>query len=155
MPAPSVPEAVAKNVVDGATLPWEAMTGLKMQEICKSHTETGPGHASLSNTVLVFAMNQAKYNSLSPELKKVIDNNSGRETSRWAGMLWDSYQPPARKIAQDRGNTITYLTESEYQRWVQATSAVDDEWMKEVAAKGGNGQALINDAKALLKKYKD
>ncbi len=155
MPAPAVPEAVAKNVVDGASLPWEAMTGLKMQEICKTHTETGPGHATVSNTFLVFAMNQAKYNSLPPELKKVIDQNSGREASRLAGKLWDSFQPPARKIAQDRHNTINYLTDAEYQRWVKATEAVDDSWMQEVATKGGNGQALINDAKALLKKYND
>ena len=155
MPAPAVPESVAKNVVDGASLPWEAMTGLKMQEICKSHTENGPGHATISNTILVFAMNQAKYNSLSPELKKVIDQNSGREASKWAGKLWDSFQPPARKIAQDRKNTINYLTDAEYNRWIKATETVDDEWMKEVSAKGGNGQALINDAKALLKKYND
>ncbi len=155
MPAPAVPESVSKSVVDGASLPWEAMTGLKMQEICKTHTETGPGHATISNTFLVFAMNQAKYNSLSPELKKVIDQNSGREASRWAGRLWDSFQPPARKIAQDRKNTINYLTEAEYKRWMKATETVDDEWMKEVAAKGGNGQALINDAKALLKNYND
>jgi TRAP-type C4-dicarboxylate transport system substrate-binding protein len=155
MPAPAVPESVAKNVVDGASLPWEAMTGLKMQEICKSHTENGPGHATISNTILVFAMNQAKYNSLSPDLKKVIDQNSGREASKWAGKLWDSFQPPARKIAQDRKNTINYLTDAEYNRWIKATETVDDEWMKEVAAKGGNGQALINDAKALLKKYND
>lgn len=155
MPAPSVPESVAKNVVDGASLPWEAMTGLKMQEICKSHTETGPGHATISNTFLVFAMNQAKYDSLPPELKKVIDQNSGREASRWAGKLWDSFQPLARKIAQDRHNTINYLTDTEYKRWVKATETVDDEWSKEVAAKGGNGQKLISDAKELLKKYHD
>jgi TRAP-type C4-dicarboxylate transport system substrate-binding protein len=155
MPAPAVPESVSKSVVDGASLPWEAMTGLKMQEICKTHTETGPGHATISNTFLVFAMNQAKYNSLSPELKKVIDHNSGPETSRWAGKTWDSLQPPARKIAQDRKNTINYLTDTEYKRWVAATGSVDDEWMREIAAKGGNGKALLNDAKALLKKYND
>jgi TRAP-type C4-dicarboxylate transport system substrate-binding protein len=155
MPAPAVPESVSKSVVDGASLPWEAMTGLKMQEICKSHTETGPGHATVSNTFLVFAMNQAKYDSLPPELKKVIDQNSGPEASRWAGKLWDSFQPPARKIAQDRKNTINYLTEAEYKRWVKATESVNGDWMKEVAAKGANGNALLGDAKALLKKYKD
>jgi len=31
MPAPAVPESVSKNVVDGASLPWEVMTALKMQ----------------------------------------------------------------------------------------------------------------------------
>lgn len=155
MPAPAVPESISKSVVDGASLPWEAMTGLKMQEICKTHTETGPHHATVSNTFLVFAMNQAKYNSLPPDLKKVIDNNSGREASRWAGRVWDSLQPPARKIALDRKNTVNYLTDAEYKRWVKATEPVYGEWISEVAAKGGNGKALLNDARALLKKYKD
>lgn len=155
MPAPAVPESVSKNVVDGASLPWEVMTALKMQEICKTHTSTGPGHATISNTFLVFAMNPAKYNSLPPELKKVIDQNSGRETSKWAGALWDSFSEPARKIARDRHNTFNVLSDAEYKRWVAATDSVDDEWMKEVSAKGGNGKALLNDAKALLKKYND
>lgn len=155
MPAPAVPESISKNVVDGASLPWEVMTALKMQEICKTHTSTGPGHATISNTFLVFAMNPAKYNSLPPELKKVIDQNSGRETSRWAGALWDSFSEPARKIARDRGNTFNILTDAEYKRWMKATDSVDDEWMKEVSAKGANGQALINDAKGFLKKYND
>lgn len=155
MPASAVPEAVAKNVVDGASVPWEVMTALKMQEITKTHTEMGPGHATISNTFLAFAMNQKKYDSLPADLKKVIDNNSGREASKWAGKSWDSFQPPARKIAQDRHNTINYLSPDEFKRWVKATESVDDGWMKEVATKGANGQALINDAKALLKKYND
>jgi TRAP-type C4-dicarboxylate transport system substrate-binding protein len=104
---------------------------------------------------LIFAMNQAKYNSLPPELKKVIDHNSGIEASKWAGKSWDSFQPPARKIAQDRHNAFNVLTDAEYKRWVKATESVDDEWVKEVGAKGANGKALLQDAKALLKKYKD
>ncbi len=155
MPAPAVPESVSKNVVDGASLPWEVMTALKMQEICKTHTSTGPKHATISNTFLVFAMNQSKYNSLSPELKRVIDQNSGREASKWAGKLWDSFSEPARKIARDRHNTFNVLTDAEYNRWVKATETVDDEWMKEVAAKGGNGKVLLESARALLKKYND
>jgi TRAP-type C4-dicarboxylate transport system substrate-binding protein len=155
MPAPAVPESISKNVVDGASLPWEAMTALKMQEICKSHTETGAGHATVSNTFLVFAMNQGKYNSLPPDLKKVIDNNSGLAASKWAGRSWDSFQPPAQKIARDRHNAFNILTESEYKRWVKKTEAVDDEWIREVGAKGANGKALLQDARALLKKYHD
>ena len=153
MPAPAVPEAISKSVVDGATLPWEVTTAFKLQEICKSHTEPGPGHAGISNTLMVFAMNQAKYNSLSPELKKVIDQNSGRETSRWAGKSWDGFSAQSRKIAVDRHNTINILSDAEYDRWTKVTESVDDGWMKEVGAKGGNGKALLDDAKALLKKY--
>jgi TRAP-type transport system periplasmic protein len=155
MPAPAVPEAISKGVVDGASIPWEVTTSLKLQEICKTHTEVPPGRAKHSNAIFVFAMNQAKYNSLPPDLKKVIDNNSGRETSKWVGKIWDTRSAPAHKIATDRHNKINVLTETEYARWVKATLPVSEEWMKEVNAKGGNGRALYNDAKAMLKKYKD
>lgn len=155
MPMPSVPEAIAKGVVDGASIPWEITTSIKLQEICKTHTETGPGHPKHANSIFVFAMNPARYNSLPPELKKVIDNNSGLETSKWVGKTVDGWTAIARKIAQDRHNTFNVLSEAEYKRWEKATENVAEEWIKEVNAKGGNGKTLLNDAKALLKKYND
>jgi TRAP-type C4-dicarboxylate transport system substrate-binding protein len=100
-------------------------------------------------------MNQQKYNSLPPDLKKVIDNNSGIEMAKWVGKIWDDGALVSRKIAVDRKNTINILTDAEYKRWVKATDTVDDAWIKEVNSKGGNGKALYNDAKALLKKYHD
>jgi TRAP-type transport system periplasmic protein len=155
MPAPAVPEGISKAVVDGASIPWEVMTAFKLQEICKTHTETAPNQAKHAYSIFVFAMNPAKYNSLPPELKKVIDNNSGLATSKWVGKTFDSFTTPARQIATARHNTFNVLTDAEYKRWVKATGTVDDEWIKEVNAKGGNGKALLNDAKAFLKKYKD
>lgn len=155
MPAPSVPEGIAKGVVDGAIYPWADASALKLQEICKTHTETGPGHASINNTLLVFAMNQAKYNMLSPEMKKVIDQNSGVETSRWAGKVLDSFVPSGRKLAQNRHNTINVLTDAEYKRWEKATEPVVDNWIKEVGTKGADGKVLVENARALLKKYHD
>ncbi|TRZ69069.1 MAG: C4-dicarboxylate ABC transporter [Rhodocyclaceae bacterium] len=153
MPAPSVPEAVAKGVVDGVSLPWEVMTPFKMQEITKFHTETPAGLAKISNTIFVVAMNQAKYDSLPADLKKVIDNNSGRETSVWAGKVFDATTGPSRKIAQDRHNTFITISADEYKRWQKATENVDDDWIKEANERGANGKALLEDAKALLKKY--
>ncbi len=155
MPAPAVPESISKSVVDGASIPWEVTTAFKLQEICKTHTETAPNQAKHANSIFVFAMNPTKYNNLPPELKKIIDQNSGLETSRWAGKTFDSFTATARKIAVGRNNNFNVLSDAEYKRWVKATESVDDDWMKEVAAKGGNGKALLSDAKALLKKYND
>ena len=155
IPMPAVPEALAKGVVDGASIPWEISTSIKLQEICKTHTETGPNQTKHANSIFIFAINSAKYNSLPPELKKVIDQNSGVKVSAWAGRILDGTTEGARKIAQDRHNTFNVLSDTEYMRWMKATSAVDDEWVKEVSAKGVNGKALLEDAKALLKKYHD
>jgi TRAP-type transport system periplasmic protein len=152
MPVPQVPEAMSKGVVDGASLPWEIVPALKVDEIAKSHTEFAQGQATMSNTIFAFTMNQAKYDSLPADLKKVIDANSGVETSKWAGKQWDSWTPPSRKFATDRKTPINQLTATEYERWKKATEGVEKEWITEVAAKGANGQALLDDAKALIKK---
>jgi TRAP-type C4-dicarboxylate transport system substrate-binding protein len=134
-------------------IPWEVVTPFKLQEITRFHVEVPAGMAKPGNSIFIFAMNQAKYDSLPADLKKVIDNNSGLETSKWAGKIFDGPEGPARKISQERGNTFITITPAEYARWKKATDLVDDAWMKEAAAKGANGKALYDEAVALLKKY--
>jgi len=153
MPAPQVTESLSKGVIDGASLPWEVVPVLKAQEVTKFHTETGPGRPKMTNTIFVVAMNEAKYNSLPPDLRKVIDANSGADASAWAGEVWDGTIAPGRKTATDRGNTITVLSETEYRRWEKATASVDDEWVNDVSAKGADGKKLLEAAKALLNQY--
>ena len=153
MPAPQVLEAIAKGVVDGANIPWEVVTPFKLQEITKFHVEVPKGMAKPGNSIFAFVMNQAKYDSLPADLKKVIDANSGFETSKWAGKIFDQPEVEARKIAQDRKNTFITITPAEYARWKKATDLVDEAWIKEAAAKGANGKALYDEAVSLLKKH--
>ena len=127
---------------------------IKLAEIAKYHLDVPIGSPRISNTIFLFGMNQAKYDSLPSDLKKVIDANSGLETSSWAGKHgFDDVVEPLKKVAKDVGGTFYYLPEAEYQRWVKATENVDDEWMKDVAAKGGDGKKLIEEARALVKQY--
>jgi TRAP-type C4-dicarboxylate transport system substrate-binding protein len=154
MPLPQVPESLAKGVIDGAMVPWEGVPAIKLQEIAKFHLEPPPGAPRFSNTIFVMAMNPAKYESLPPDLKKVIDANSGLATSAWAGEKgWDAVVEAHRKLARDRGNTFFTLSEAELKRWMKATENVDDEWVKDVTAKGGDGKRLLEEARALIKQY--
>ena len=96
-------------------------------------------------------MNQAKYDSLSAKQKKAIDDNSGLATSVWAGEKgFDAIVEPLSKLARDRGNTITLMSDEELARWSKATDGLYDEWVKDVAAKGGDGKKLLEDARAIL-----
>ncbi|GAB3432190.1 TRAP transporter substrate-binding protein [Massilia solisilvae] len=154
MPAPQVPEAMSKGVVDGVMMSWEAGTSMKIQEVAKVHVETPANSPKMSTIVFGFLMNQAKYDALPADLKKVIDQNSGVETSRWAGRVTDVTIEGGHKVAQERKNTIITLSPEENERWVKACANVDDEWVKEVSAKGANGKALLEDAKKLIAKYR-
>jgi TRAP-type C4-dicarboxylate transport system substrate-binding protein len=153
MPLPQVPESVSKGVIDGAMVPWEGVPPIKLQEIAKYHTDTAAGAPRMSNTIFVIAMNEAKYNSLPPDLKKIIDANSGLDWAKQIGKVFDGTTEPARKLAAAAGGVFDTLTPAEYDRWVKTTDGVNKDWFTEVAGKGGNGPALLDDAKALIKKY--
>ena len=153
MPLPAVPESMAKGVIDGAMVPWEGVPAAKLQEIAKSHLDVGPGQPKFANSIFAFVMNQAKYDSLPADLKKVIDNNSGVQVSAWAGEKFDAVVVPFHKLATDRGNQVFVLSPQELARWTKATGEIDELWVKEVSAKGANGAALLEDARALIRQY--
>jgi TRAP-type C4-dicarboxylate transport system substrate-binding protein len=153
MPLPALSEAIAKGVVDGYLLPWEVIPSIKAHEITKFESETDPKSRALYTAVFLFAMNQAKYDSLPPDLKKVIDANSGPALSRQMGTQWDASAPPARKLAVDRGNTFYTIPAAELDNWQKATANLPEEWVKDVSAKGHDGAALLKTARELIAKY--
>ncbi len=154
MPVSGVADALSKGTIDGYVLPWEVIPAFKLHEMSKFHTQTDPKHPAMYSAGFVFAMNQAKYDSLPADLKKVIDNNSGAALSRQIGKTWDESQAAGRKLAQDRGNTIITLSPEETERWVKASAPIYDEWVADMNAKGANGAALLKDARDLLAKHK-
>jgi TRAP-type C4-dicarboxylate transport system substrate-binding protein len=153
MPLPALADALSKGVVDGYLLPWEVIPSIKAHELTKYESETDPKSRALYTAVFTLAMNQAKYDSLPPDLKKVIDDNSGASLSRAFGKAWDASAPPARKLAVDRGNTFYVIPASELENWQKATANLPDEWITDVTAKGNDGKALLAAAQNLIKKY--
>ncbi len=153
MPLPALGDALSKGVVDGYLLPWEVIPSIKAHEFTKFESETDPKARALYTAVFILAMNQAKYDSLPADLKKVIDANSGAALSKAMGAQWDASAPPARKIAADHGNTFYVIPASELENWQKATANLPDDWVKDVAAKGHDGRMLLQSAKDLIRKY--
>lgn len=152
MPVPAVPEAVSKGVIDGAVIPWEITLPLKMRELVGNHTEFS-GDRGLYTATFVFAMNQASYDRLPDDLKKIIDQNSGMMAAAWAGRAMDGGDVIGRKLAAQKGNNIIVLDKAETQRWKEAAAPVVDKWIADMKSKGIVGEALISDARALVAKY--
>lgn len=151
MPVPAVSEGLSKGVIDGTTIPWEVTTALKVSELVGNHTEfEGAGLYTLS---FVLAMNKEKYESLPDDLKKVIDDNSGLELSIFAGGTQADADAPARKLAVERGNKIETISEADVQEWRDLVQPIYDSWIADVANKGIDGQALIDEANALMDEY--
>jgi TRAP-type C4-dicarboxylate transport system substrate-binding protein len=151
MPVPAVPEALSKGVIDGTTIPWEVTGSLKVPELVHNHTEfEGP---ALYTLTFVLAMNNDVYNGLPDDLKAVIDQNSGLEFSIFAGGTQADADAPARQVAVDLGNNIVTISEADAQEWRDAVAPIYDTWVADMATKGIDGQALIDEARALMADY--
>ena len=153
MPLPALGDALSKGIVDGYMLPWEVIPSIKAHEFTRFESETDPKSRALYTAVFILAMNQAKYDSLPPDLKRVIDANSGAALSKTMGNVWDASAPSARKFAVDRGNTFYLIPSSELENWQKVTVSLPDDWIKDVGARGQDGKALLQAAKDLIKKY--
>lgn len=155
MPLPAVADAVSKGTIDGFALPWEVIPSVKLHEMVKYHTETDPSRPALYSAGFILAMNQAKYDGLSADLKAIIDKRSGAVLSAFAGKVWDESQAVGRKPAVDRGNTFYTLPPAEVDQWIKASAPLYEEWVADMNKRGLPGAQMLQDARDLLVKYKN
>jgi len=153
MPVPAVPEALSKGVIDATVIPWEVTGALKVPELVTNHTTFG-GEA-LYTTAFIFAMNQAKYDSLPDDLKAVIDNNSGADLSALGGKMMAKADGPSREAAEELGNNIIDLDPDQVAEWKGAAAEVKANWIEDMNGKGFDGQALVDQAEALIAKHSE
>jgi TRAP-type C4-dicarboxylate transport system substrate-binding protein len=153
MPLPAITDALSKGTINGCVIPWEVVPAVKVHELVKFHTEFPANSTALYTTTFVMAMNKARYNGLSPELKKVIDANSGLNTSAWLGKVQQANDVPGRKAAVDRGNNITTMGTLDVGDFIKRSSQVDDEWVADMNKRGLPGDKLLAAAKELIIKH--
>lgn len=152
MPVPAVPEALSKGVIDGAVIPYQVVPSIKVNELVKYAAETDPAYNALYTTVFIVAMNKAKYEALSPDLKKVLDANSGREFSASMGRIQEADDAPGRAKVKESGVAINVIGAVELEKWKKATDSLDDEWAANMTKLGHDGPKLLQAARDLIKK---
>lgn len=156
MPLPQAVEGMSKGVIDGLMAPWEVVPSVKLNELATNHVEVlDEAGRGMATSTMIFVMNKKKYDSLSPELKKVIDDNSGREHSAWVASVFAEGDVAGRKATEGRSNKISQLPQPEVAKLKAASADIAKEWIADVSKKGKDGQALYDEAVALVKKYTD
>src|SRR5207253_3209748 len=98
-------------------------------------------------------MNKPKYDSLPPDLKKVIDANSGQATSAWLGKTQQGNDPNGRKISLEKGGSIYTLSDAEAQPFHKVAGPIDDDWVADMNKRGFDGNKLLQTARDLIAKY--
>lgn len=153
MPFPQIPEAVSRGVIDGLTLPFESADSLGVLDMAHNHTFFEGDHG-LYTAMMVLAMDQDAYDKLSPQLKQVIDDNSGIQEAQRIGQVMDQAEQVAidKVAARDEGEMI-YIPQDAQDTWKAAADDTVKQWISSMNERGLDGQLLYDDATSLVEKY--
>jgi TRAP-type transport system periplasmic protein len=132
-PAPESYELLSTGVMDGTLFPAESVESFKIDKVVKYGTQFPGG---LYNTSFVFMMNQAKYDSLPPDVKKVVDELSGEMAARLFGKGWDKVDRRGMAFMQAAGVQMIKADKSFVAAVTDKTAGLVNNWAKAAEAKG-------------------
>jgi TRAP-type C4-dicarboxylate transport system substrate-binding protein len=142
-------DALKKNIVDGTLVPVEALEGFKQGEVLKYTTLDYS--ASYSQGFFV-AMNTKKWESLPPDLQKIITDVS-KKYEMITAKAWGESDESGWKFAEKLGHEFIKLSDAESANFKNAMKPVFDEYIKQANEKGVDGQAVFNAAKEMVETY--
>lgn len=129
MPAGEIYNSLQTGLIDGVVTGASAIGDFKLDEVANSYTFGAP----LGRISFYLVMNKAKYDSLSPEFKKAIDDNSGRKLSKSAEDGWNARaQQVIDQISSTGDNTIIDLSEDEANAFGALTMPVTEKIVADV-----------------------
>ena len=137
---PETYEMLQKGVVDGAVYPLEANKGWKLGEV------TGYCTAAFSaayTTSFFVVMNKDKWNSLPPDVQKIIEEINAEWVVKH-GEAWEASDMAGIKFFLNQGGEIIGVDAKEQARWKQAVAPIVDEYIKENTAKGINAKEVVD-----------
>jgi len=145
--APEARDMIERGVADALTFPWGSVFLFGIDKVVKYHIDM-PLYAN----GFTFNMNQAKYDSMSPAQKKVIDDHCN---SAWAEKLagpWADYERAGiDRLRQAPGHGWTELTPEELDAWKASAAPVEAKWAEAVRGVGIDPQTALADLKTRLK----
>lgn len=154
LPLPRIPEALSKGVIDGVTLPYEIAPAVKTPDLVSHFSSLAGSQPRLGTNVFTFLMNKASFDKLPADLKKVLDDNSGRAIAAAAGQNWRDIETPGRKVVESKSKNKFYVIPAdEVEKMKAAAQPVFDRWYEEVGKRGLDGPTMVIDALDLIEKH--
>jgi TRAP-type C4-dicarboxylate transport system substrate-binding protein len=132
MPMGESYDAISRGVAEGIVCPMEALQGWKLGEVIKSTTQA---YGASYNMLFFVAMNKAKWNALTPDIQKIIE----QVNEEWIvkhGLTWDEIDKAGVDFNQKLGNKVITVSAEENAKWAKAVAPMFDEYVKEKKAKG-------------------
>jgi TRAP-type transport system periplasmic protein len=108
IPPPESQDALAKGIAQGATFPYEAGFAYKLNSVVPYTIEP-----PLASATFALVMNPAKYNSLPPDLRAILDKEAGVAGAMSFAKEWQDFEHFARKHFQEKGLKIITMPPAE------------------------------------------
>ncbi|MGE0035577.1 MAG: TRAP transporter substrate-binding protein [Xanthobacteraceae bacterium] len=151
---PELAPMLSKGTVTGSILPYEIAPAVKMQDLTDYFTTLAEPQPRLSTAIFTLLMNKAKYDSLPPDLKKVIDDNSGRNLAPAAIEIWDRIEVDGEKVMRSKSkNKFSQLSPAETAKFKTTVQPVFDRFKKLLNDSGDDGNKIFAEVEALEAKY--
>jgi TRAP-type transport system periplasmic protein len=138
MPMSEAYDALSRGVAEGIVCPYEPMKGFKLAEVVRYCTQFGAAHSQAAFVV----MNKAKWNSLSPDIQKILDALDEEWIER-QGKLWVDLEVEAKEVFVQSGGKTTALEKQEDERWTKALRPMLDDYVKSMKAKNLPGDEAL------------
>ena len=149
-----LPTMMSKGTISGTLLPFEIAPAVKMQDLADYFTQLSPPQTRLGTVVFTFLMNKNSYAKLPPDLKKIIDANSGRNIALAAGKNWVEIEARGEKVMRSKKkNRFETISPAETAKIKEASKPVYDRFLAEMKRLGFDGEAMLADARAMIDKY--
>lgn len=149
-----LPTMLSRGTVTGTVLPYEIAPAVKMQDLVDYFTIMSPPQPRLSSVVFAFLMNKNSYAKLPPDLKKIIDANSGRNIARLAGLNWEDIEKKGEAVMRSKSkNKFETISPEESAKIRSAVKPVYDRFLAEMKNLGFDGEQMLADARAMIDKY--
>ncbi len=147
MPMTETYDALSKGVAEGVMCPYEGVQGFKLTDVIKYTTEDYP---IAYTSGVFFAMNKARWNSLPPDIQKIMEQVSEEWITKM-GKVWDDFDKNARAEVVKLNKTIIPLSKEEGARWVKKVQPILDDYVKNTKKKGLPGDEALKFCQDFLK----
>jgi TRAP-type transport system periplasmic protein len=148
--APEARDALERGVADAITFPWGSISLFGIDKVVNFHMDL-----PLYTTPFVWVMNQAKYDAMSAQQKKVIDEHCTTEWAEKVASPWADFEFGGRaKLAGLPGHEAYKLTAEQTEAWRKAVAPLEAQWADAVGKAGYDAKAVMDSLKANVAKHK-
>lgn len=140
MPVNQIYNSLDRGVIDIALVPISVVLDFKLGEVARHYTLNIP----LGRSPFLVAMNKAKYDGLSPELRAAVDKTAGRALSLKGAKAYEDRGAEALDgVKKDGKSEVVMLPAAERARWQAALRPLIDKIAAEHEKAGVPARAFV------------